>query len=278
MSPGNSPYAITVGASNGLGTGPRGDDVPTSFSSKGPTNIDHIVKPDLLAPGSRVVAMGMRNSTLWATNPGQQLDEGGYFLWGKNKPRAPYMRMSGTSFAAAVVSGAAAIMIHKTPSLTPDTVKARLMKTAWKGFPQQTYVTDGGVTYSIQSDVFAIGAGLLDVNAALNNTDVVPVGYNAVSPVAVVDPTTSQTYLTTNTVGIPGMPAIWGSSAIWGASAIWGNSAILGSGAYVSGNSAIWGSSAIWRSSAIWGAGSSFGNNAIWGASETLGEQKPDKK
>src|ERR1700757_5111642 len=55
--PGNDPYVITVGAINTKGTPDRSDDVMTSYSSKGPTAIDHIVKPDLVAPGNRVVSL-----------------------------------------------------------------------------------------------------------------------------------------------------------------------------------------------------------------------------
>src|SRR6266566_3520687 len=55
--PGNDPYVITVGAMNSKGTPDRADDVMASYSSKGPTAIDHIVKPDLVAPGNRVVSL-----------------------------------------------------------------------------------------------------------------------------------------------------------------------------------------------------------------------------
>ena len=49
-----------------------------------------------------------------------------------------YFRMSGTSMASPVVAGAAALMLQKDPSLTPDQVKYRLMKTATKSFPLYT--------------------------------------------------------------------------------------------------------------------------------------------
>lgn len=52
-SPGNDPFVITVGAMRTMGTPTRGDDLIASYSSKGPTLIDHIVKPDLVAPGNR---------------------------------------------------------------------------------------------------------------------------------------------------------------------------------------------------------------------------------
>src|SRR5713226_4167357 len=53
--PGNDPYVITAGATNTHGTGNQTAQSMTSYSSKGPTSFDHIVKPDLVAPGNRVV-------------------------------------------------------------------------------------------------------------------------------------------------------------------------------------------------------------------------------
>ena len=66
--PGNDPYVITVGAMNTKGTPDRADDVMTSYSAKGPTVIDAIVKPDLVAPGNRVVSL-QEPGTLAAQNP-----------------------------------------------------------------------------------------------------------------------------------------------------------------------------------------------------------------
>src|SRR6202007_2172019 len=56
-SPGNDPYVITVGAMKPMGTPGRSDDLIASYSSKGPTLIDHIVKPDLVATGNRVISV-----------------------------------------------------------------------------------------------------------------------------------------------------------------------------------------------------------------------------
>ena len=61
--PGNDPYVITVGAMNDKRTLTRSDDVIASYSSKGPTLFDHVVKPDLVAPGNRIVAT--EQSDLW---------------------------------------------------------------------------------------------------------------------------------------------------------------------------------------------------------------------
>ena len=56
VSPGNSPAALTVGALNTKGTAERSDDVMATYSSRGPTLIDGVVKPELVAPGNRIVS------------------------------------------------------------------------------------------------------------------------------------------------------------------------------------------------------------------------------
>ena len=56
-SPGNDPYVITVGADERQRHAYAYDDNVASYSSKGPTLIDHIVKPDIVAPGNSVVSV-----------------------------------------------------------------------------------------------------------------------------------------------------------------------------------------------------------------------------
>ena len=55
--PGNDPYVITVGAMKTKGTVGRSDDAIASYSSKGPTLLDHVAKPDLVAPGNQIVSL-----------------------------------------------------------------------------------------------------------------------------------------------------------------------------------------------------------------------------
>ena len=62
MAPANDPYVITVGAMKTRKTVVRADDRIASYSSKGPTAIDHIVKPDLVAPGNRMISNGFNRS------------------------------------------------------------------------------------------------------------------------------------------------------------------------------------------------------------------------
>src|SRR6202007_895655 len=71
--PGNDPYVITVGAMKTMGTPSRTDDLIASYSSKGPTLFDHVVKPDIVAPGNRVVSLLASTATLPATYPNNNL-------------------------------------------------------------------------------------------------------------------------------------------------------------------------------------------------------------
>jgi serine protease AprX len=129
-SPGNDPYVITVGAMKNLGTPSRSDDQIATYSSKGPTLIDHVVKPDIVAPGNRVVGVSTKgDSVLEKSYP-------------SNRVGSAYFVMSGTSMATPVVSGAVALLLQKEPGLTPDQVKARLMKSATKTFPQYSTTMD----------------------------------------------------------------------------------------------------------------------------------------
>ncbi len=64
LAPGNDPYVVTVGAMKSMYTASRNDDLIASYSSKGPTLIDHVVKPDLVAPGNEVISIEASGTTL----------------------------------------------------------------------------------------------------------------------------------------------------------------------------------------------------------------------
>lgn len=73
--PGNDPYVITVGAMNAEGTTTRTEDRMTSCSSKGPTPIDHYVKPDIVAPGNQITSLLAPGSTLLQLYPANQVGD-----------------------------------------------------------------------------------------------------------------------------------------------------------------------------------------------------------
>jgi serine protease AprX len=115
--PGNDPFVITVGASDLAGTPTiRSDDFAAPWSAYGYT-LDGFAKPDIGAPGRYLVAAAPSSSTMVLEHPERVTGSG-------------YMWMSGTSFSAPVVSGAAALILAKNPTWTPDKVKGALMVTA----------------------------------------------------------------------------------------------------------------------------------------------------
>src|SRR3989441_3655128 len=71
--PGNDPYVITVGAMKTEGSPLRSNSLMASYSSKGPTLADHIVKPDIVAPGNRMISLRNSNGYLAATFPKNQI-------------------------------------------------------------------------------------------------------------------------------------------------------------------------------------------------------------
>ena len=125
-SPGNAPDAITVGAIETYQTVARADDIVAWYSSRGPSWYDAFQKPDLVAPGSHLVSDVPANSTIATTYPGG--------LIGVHGP-SELTKLSGTSMAAGVVTGAVALMIdasraqHSNAVLTPNAIKAILQYT-----------------------------------------------------------------------------------------------------------------------------------------------------
>ncbi len=158
--PGNVPYIITVGAMTDDYTAFNyNDDKVASFSASGPTP-EGFVKPDVIAPGGHISGLMSFDSQIVSEHP-EYHDGGRYF------------EMSGTSQAAAVVSGVVALILTDNPSLTPDQVKCKLMDSAYSADNE-----DGSKRYS----VFQQGAGLVSAYYAIesdaescanNNLDIV---------------------------------------------------------------------------------------------------------
>jgi serine protease AprX len=134
--PAFDPFVIAVGADNPKGTTDISDDNVSSFSSRGNGTRD----PDVIAPGKSVVSLRVPGSYLDIQYPDARVGD-------------PYFRGSGTSQAAAVVSGAAALLLSQRPNMSPDQLKRLLMATA-RPIPNTSYSTQG--------------AGLIDLSAAFD--------------------------------------------------------------------------------------------------------------
>jgi serine protease AprX len=114
--PGNDPFVITVGAADINGTKTLEDDTVAPWSAWGYT-YDGFAKPEVVAPGRYMVGPVPAASTL-ATERADKVTSPGY------------MQLSGTSFAAPIVSGTAALVLWAHPDFTPDQVKGAIMATA----------------------------------------------------------------------------------------------------------------------------------------------------
>jgi serine protease AprX len=142
VTPGIDPYVITVGSLDEVGIAKSSNDKVAPFSSFGPT-IDGLAKPDVVAPGRKIISLRSIGSYLDNLLPDRRTDNS-------------YFRLSGTSMAAPVVSGAVALMLQKTPGLKPDQIKYILTHTATP------------VAQSLGANI--TGSGVIDAYAAVNST------------------------------------------------------------------------------------------------------------
>ena len=147
--PAIDPYVITVGALDDNGTPLRTDDLMATFSSRGRTLFDNVSKPDLVAPGRKMVSLRAPGSELDALFPDRQVTVLGSLS-------ADYYRLSGTSMAAPVVSGTIALMYERKASLTTAQIKKRLKSTTT------------ALSFGTSLDR---GAGLVNAYRAASSTD-----------------------------------------------------------------------------------------------------------
>jgi serine protease AprX len=223
LSPGDDPMAITVGSLDDMTTPSVTDDEMNDFSSAGPTSPDGWVKPDLVSSGRSVVSLGAPGSTIWTQYPAGRLGSANFVG-------------SGTSFSAAITSGAAALVLSDSPTLAPNQIKARLIGTTNPGPVGNPFVDGHGALNSLA----AATSG--DLEFSQSTAGLVPVLSGTTVSLANTGPADTWN------------PALWGGAA-WN-SAAWNGSAW---------NSAAWNGSA-WNGSAWNGSawnGSAW-NSAAW--------------
>ena len=113
--PGSDPFVITVGSLADRGTAAWGDDVESLFSGRGPT-LDAFAKPDTLAPGEHVRSLRVAGVTY--------LDASGKPV---GTPADRYVDMTGTSAAAALVTGVAALVASSHKRFGPTQIKGAIV-------------------------------------------------------------------------------------------------------------------------------------------------------
>jgi serine protease AprX len=252
---------------NTMNTIALSDDIIASYSSKGPSFIDQIAKPDVVAPGNLVTSLRKGGSTIQKENPTFFTPHSFYVKNGNFDASPDYTPLSGTSMATGVVSGAVAVLLQAQPQLTPDAVKALLMFSAQRSyFPSISTAVDpvSGDRYFSHYDALTVGAGYVDLQAtlanALNIAASIPSG-TAMSPVVSYNPSTGDATLVTD------QTALWGRTELWGAANVYGQNAF---------EPGISGSTALWGRTALWGADDPSGFTALWGATALWGRATPD--
>jgi serine protease AprX len=245
-SPAYDPFVLAVGADDLAGTAAVSDDVVPDWSSRG----DGVRNPDLVAPGRSIVSLRDVNSALDLAHPEARVGD-------------DLFKGSGTSQAAAVVSGAVALLLERRPDLSPDQVKALVTSTA---DPLNGFGRD------------AQGGGRLDVARALAAAAPDPAAVRQTFQPAKMNGLVAKLVLggmgqratDVEPVGADGRTwkgAKWGGSS-WGGSS-WGGSSWGGS----SWGGSSWGGSS-WGGSS-WG-GSSWGGSS-WGGSSWGGSSWSSK-
>jgi serine protease AprX len=133
--PAYDPYVIAVGADDTKGTDDPKDDSIPDWQSRG-NSTRH---PDIVAPGRSIISLRDPGAFVDEANPTARIGTSRFF------------KGSGSSQAAAIVSGAVATILEQHPDLTPDQVKALLMRTA---------------VHLPNADPVAQGSGLINLHRA----------------------------------------------------------------------------------------------------------------
>jgi serine protease AprX len=123
--PAFTPWILSVGASDSMYTLTQKDDTVAPYSASG-NGLKGYKNPDIVAPGAHLQGLRVENGFLDKRHPGSAFG-------------ARFFRGSGTSEAAAIVSGAVALLLDRWPAATPDMVKKFLRDNAFKltGFDER---------------------------------------------------------------------------------------------------------------------------------------------
>jgi serine protease AprX len=287
-SPGNSPDAITVGALDTHGTIDPADDTVAPFSSRGPARYEIVVKPDVVAPGTRIVSLEAQNSYIGATYSN-------YHIAGSGKNA--YLRLSGTSMSTAVVSGGIALLLNARPSMSPVQVKlavqmgARFLPnegligagTGSVNFSQSMKIAKSGLINNLLTSVTSLlglssGAGFLDdgtlIDRIYDRTGIRLLGLLDLGPlldsVGGIERGVLHLVGPTNPLGNTAANyLVWGNVAGWSSSyyLVWGNTIQSPSGQYL-----VWGNNDPTNSNyLVWGNADTENDYLVWGNSDPGG-------
>jgi serine protease AprX len=203
---------------------------------------DHLVKPDLVAPGNKILGLAAPGSTLVREHPELVVSMAG----GRR------LQLSGTSMAAAVVSGAAGLLLDRQTRLSPLAIRGLLQYSA--------EASGEGLLVS--------GTGRLNVVSALSMPRP-----RLAPPIAgeTQIPSELASAARAALVGANGDNILWGSAdnILWGSAdnILWGSADNI---LWGSSDNILWGSAdnILWGSAdnILWGSA----DNILWGSSDNI--------
>jgi serine protease AprX len=259
-SPGNAPSCISVGSVRTFDTVRRDDDRIAPSSSRGPSWYDGFAKPDLSAPGDNLLSVAAAGSTL-------------RLMQEKRGNLGNYMRLSGTSMAAGVTSGLAALVLQANRGLTPNALKMVLQ---YSSIPVKS--DDGGYADVLTQGAGSINGGAITLARAINPASEVGARWlNAsVTPFSIIGGqsyTWSQRMIWGNHIArgtgiIDEQRPSWALHIVWGEgledddNIVWGNS---------DDDNIVWGNAfdaddnIVWGNNVVWGNSQDDGDNVVWG-------------
>lgn len=242
--PGNLPYVITVGAMTDNYTSAKNDDRLASFSAAGPT-FEGFVKPDIVAPGGHVWSFMATYQKIAVDHPGY-INNGDFFT------------MSGTSQAAAVVSGVAALIIGRNHGITPDQVKCRILASG-----KPAVKPGGALAYSVLQQ----GFGLVDAKAAVYGTatNCANQGLNIAADIAGTQHYKGNVVQRADGTFEVTLPAgyLWPDGMLWQQAFLWPQGMLWPQGAVFQ-QGYLWPQGMLWPQGFLWTQGKTYNGDVPW--------------
>ena len=283
-SPGNAPSAITVAALKTKGSVDRADDRIPAYSSRGPTWYDALVKPDVVAPGDRLVSNLAKNS--WFAKKYPELVT-------YSATNLPFLRLSGTSMSAGVTSGVVALMLEAQRASQSSTLwgqltssftreAARVSANTAKALLQYTSLTvtgDAGEYDALTQGAGSVNAegatrlaSRLDVTAPIGTRWLTDYGMPESTIAGAVFPWSQTVYWGGREINGPAITVselAWTEHVVWGTNSFWSTIEDL--------EHIVWGTGIVWDllnvdEHIVWGTGLSLefsflgDEHIVWGS------------